>query len=143
MNFGDNIDDPKVIEELRDIAKKNEGTILPEKVVDRAERESSALHKYFEWNDSVAAREYRLNQARQLLRIVVIAEPDEPPRRFAIHVSTEPGYRLAEEVFSVKRLRDQWLEDAKREAGLYTERYERIAKLIPFFSAAKKFALKK
>lgn len=38
--------------------------ITPEQVLEKARDEQSELHKCFEWNDSIAAEKYRLQQAR-------------------------------------------------------------------------------
>jgi len=45
--------------------------LKPTIVVAEATPEESLLHPSFEWNNSVAGHEYRLIQARQLIRVVV------------------------------------------------------------------------
>ncbi|HWO88837.1 MAG TPA: hypothetical protein VNL98_06780 [Gemmatimonadales bacterium] len=55
-------------------------------VVEAARSRRSVLHGYFEWDDRAAAHEYRLEQARLLVRSVIIVErrPDaEMPMRVA------------------------------------------------------------
>lgn len=47
------------------------GGLRPSVVVKAAEPETSPLHSEFEWNDSKAGREYRLEQARRLIRVTV------------------------------------------------------------------------
>ena len=52
-------------------------------VVEKARNKKSVLHSYFEWDDSAAAEEYRLVQARELIRSLVVVvenkkQPDEP-----------------------------------------------------------------
>jgi len=64
------------LKELLEIQKKNHGILLPEKVVEAAENPKSALHDAFEWDDSEAARLYRLHQARNMIRVIVEYEPD-------------------------------------------------------------------
>lgn len=46
------------------------GDVRPDYVVEAARQPDSPLHPFFEWDDSVAAYEYRLNQARALIRSV-------------------------------------------------------------------------
>ena len=46
-------------------------------VVAAAKPKSHVLHGYFEWDDGAAADEYRLTQARHLLRSVVILREEE------------------------------------------------------------------
>lgn len=68
-----------VISELRSIKNKH-GEVTPENVLNEARVESSILHSFFEWNDTEAARRYRLSQASKMLRAieVKIIKDDEP-----------------------------------------------------------------
>lgn len=47
-------------------------------VVQDAKKEDSPLHDWFEWDDEIAANEYRTEQARYLLRHIVVSvkKPD-------------------------------------------------------------------
>lgn len=47
-----------------------------EAVVTAAAKPRSPLHSYFEWDDIQAARQYRLDQARHLIRAVIIVQRD-------------------------------------------------------------------
>lgn len=57
---------------LKELYEKNGKRLRPEDVIKDAKRKTSPLHAYFEWDDSKAAHQYRLNQARQLIREVRI-----------------------------------------------------------------------
>lgn len=46
------------------------GALTPANVVEAASAEEHPLHDRFEWDDSAAARKYRLSQARQIIRVV-------------------------------------------------------------------------
>lgn len=46
------------------------GQLRPEDVVNVASRPDHPLHDCFEWDDSVAAEQYRIDQARTLIRSV-------------------------------------------------------------------------
>lgn len=48
------------------------GRLLPTEVVAAARDPESPLHGYFEWDDTAAAEQHRLHQARQLIRRVRI-----------------------------------------------------------------------
>lgn len=64
------------------------GEITPENVVKAAEPVDSPLHDWFEWDDKAAAHQYRLEQARQLIRIVKVTrldENDQPVKVRAFH----------------------------------------------------------
>ena len=49
-------------------------------VVKKARDKKSAMHDAFEWDDAAAADEYRLTQAREIMRslVVVVEKADEP-----------------------------------------------------------------
>lgn len=65
------IDPQKTGEVLEDIEKQF-GRITPELVLEEAKIKTSPIHKGFEWEDSIAAEQYRLDQARYILRQIVI-----------------------------------------------------------------------
>jgi hypothetical protein len=48
------------------------GKVAPSQIVEAARDENSPLHQVFEWDDTIAAQEHRLLQARQLIRTVVV-----------------------------------------------------------------------
>lgn len=55
---------------LARLAKAGRGILTPDAVVEAASDPGSPLHDYFEWDDTEAARKYRLDQARTLIRVV-------------------------------------------------------------------------
>lgn len=59
-----------VMARLRHIA--GEETLTARAVVADASDPSSPLHSYFEWDDSVAAKNYRMEQARRLISHVSV-----------------------------------------------------------------------
>lgn len=132
-----------IARELRRIAKSNGGLLLPAKVVEAARPKSSPLHSRFEWDDTEAAENYRLWQARQLIRVVV--EQIE-----GVHGTTEVfvslsadrldgrGYRITTEVCRDEDLRAQLLEDALTELEIFKLKYRRLKELAAVFEAIEK-----
>jgi hypothetical protein len=59
---------------MQALAKANGGTITPEALVDAARDKESPLHEYFEWDDATAAHQYRLEQARRMIRACHVKE---------------------------------------------------------------------
>lgn len=47
--------------------ENEKGFLDPQTVIDRAEDPASPLHGQFEWHDDIAAKAYRLGQARKLI----------------------------------------------------------------------------
>ena len=60
-------------ERLTSIYEK-EKLITPELVLEDAKKKNSPLHSCFEWDDTEAANKYRLSQARDLIRSVIVVK---------------------------------------------------------------------
>jgi len=134
----------KIVTELKKIAKANGGLLQPNAVVEAARPESSPLHSRFEWNDGKAAEEYRIWQARQLIRVTVEVM-DRTGESFDVFVSLSPdrqresgGYRVLTDVLSDTDMRAQLLKDALAELELFREKYRQLKELAAVFSAIKK-----
>lgn len=70
--FNDKKITPEVVgQELERIHEVN-GTLRPQFVVDAARPEEAPLHPAFEWDDFVAAEQYRNAQARSMIKTVQI-----------------------------------------------------------------------
>ena len=134
----------KITKELRRIAAQHKGVLYPRDVVESARSEASPLHDSFEWNDAVAGENWRMEQARKLIRVAVtmIDGTTEPVRAF---VSLTPnradagGYMEMERVLSQKRLREQMLRDATTELRLFTAKFKAIQELSKVNAAASEF----
>jgi len=57
---------------LREIAAQHGGNLDPKDVVEEAKASSHPLHDYFEWRDKIAGEQFRIDQARALIRSVRI-----------------------------------------------------------------------
>lgn len=104
------------------------GTLTPEYVVSRASDPKHPLHKSFTWNDTEAARKWRLHQARNLIRVHVnVIWPDTKPTRVFVSLMEDRrsgvGYRSAVDVLEDDELRDQLIAQAKRDADLWRKKY--------------------
>lgn len=136
-----------VIIELKRIAKEHGGILRPETVVEEARPKSSPLHKRFTWDNNKAAHEYRIWQARQLIRVVV--EPIAGAKgRHEVFVSLtsdrkDSGYRVMTEVLSDAQMRRQMLEDALRELDIFQLKYSRLRELSAVFAVIRKIRIRK
>jgi len=84
------------------LAKGKDGT-QAEDVVEAATDPDSALHGYFEWDDTVAAHGHRLTQAGTLIRsieVTIVREGDGEPRYADIRAfhHVDNAYRTIEAV---------------------------------------------
>jgi hypothetical protein len=67
---------------IREAYIEENGQRLPELVLAKAEAGDERLRGYFEWDDSTAGRQHRLNQAAQLVRrvkVTVLQSAEAPP----------------------------------------------------------------
>jgi hypothetical protein len=71
--------------ELERIRDDHDGRLEAPMVVVEARPKDAALHPAFEWDDKKAAEEYRINQARRIIRAIRIVGPESQP-------SDEPAY---------------------------------------------------
>jgi len=139
----------KVIAELKRIAAENNGLLQPEVVVAEAKPETSPLHSRFEWDNTVAGQNYRIWQARQLIRVVVevVAGTDRTTNVFVSLTSDREkesgGYRILTHVLSDNEMRHQLLADALSDLELFREKYKELRELAVIFSAIKKIKRKK
>lgn len=80
-----------VLEEL-----SRQGGVTARDVLDAARSKNSSLHKYFEWDDKVAADHYRLDQARVMLRAIRVKYVDgngiETKTARAFQITRSSGY---------------------------------------------------
>lgn len=114
------------IEMLREQFK---GEITPEDVLNDARNPNSPLHSFFEWDDSAAAEQHRLAQARGLIRSVVAiyVSEDKPATRVRAYVHVnEPGaphYRETSHAMSAAKTREMVLRRAWSELQAWRKRY--------------------
>lgn len=75
-------------------ALSEQGGVTPRDVLDTARSDNSPLHEYFEWNDKKAADEYRLEQARRMLRSINVRyiEDGQPKEARAFQVVHKQAY---------------------------------------------------
>jgi hypothetical protein len=128
------------LRELEEIAAANGGLVRPEAVVEYARNPETALHSWFEWDDSKAAEKYRLHQARMRLRLVLTMHPKAEIKFRAVVSLKEDrysgqGYRLTLDVMSESERREQLLLEALAEFRALEEKYRQYQELAEIFAA--------
>lgn len=128
-----------ILAELDAIAASSEdGRLHPEAVVAFARRPDSALHAKFEWDDSVAAEQYRLQQARSVIRAQVRVS-EVVGRRCRAYVSvpsdrtSDGGYRPTDAALSRTAIRMQMVESVLEELAKARDRYPHLPELNPLW----------
>lgn len=133
----------KHLAELQSIAKSNGGILRAEDVVEFAREPSTALHSRFEWHNGKAAHEWRLHQARNLIRVSVTLLPNvETPYRAFVSLmpdrsETGGGYRRTIDVLSDAESRKQLLTQALDDLSRMEAKYAQLEELAGVFAAAK------
>lgn len=100
----------KIRQQLRHLEDKH-GRLTPEAIVKEARKPGSVLHAEFEWDDKLAAHEYRIEQARGLIQTVFYTTTETQERRAVPFYVRDPacapneqGYRA---LSSIKGSREE------------------------------------
>lgn len=123
-----------------------ERRLTPANVVAVARPVESPLHGGFEWDDSAAAEAYRLDQARYILRsIVVVRDADNPKSAIRAFVTVtgdetpadkpQTIYMSIEAALADPVKRDEIVSRARRELDEWRDRYKQIREFSDVFAA--------
>lgn len=138
--------DPQLVgERIAQIIQTHGGKVEAADILKDAQKKSSPLHDYFEWDDAVAAHEYRLTQAREILRSIKVeitdAETQEIGEIRAFMVPDEQsrgeerlaGYRPIEDIMANPELRAMKIQEAWSQLEAWKARYEGLSELAEVF----------
>lgn len=124
----------KVDSEIKSIGDK----ATPQQLLDYAKNnENSELHKCFEWDDSIAAEKYRLEQARKILIFIVRvpANKEKPPIR-EYQITTERcTYQPTRAFLSNQDEYEELLKRAYAELVAFKKKYKMLSELEEVFKA--------
>lgn len=127
-----------VADALRQLHDQHHG-LTPVLVVNTARDPQHPLHGHFEWDDARAGEQYRLQQARSLIRSfkVVYRDDGQEQRKVRAYVSTVseagPVYRATEEVLSDDFSRELLMRGLQRDLNTLRRKYghlEEFAALV-------------
>lgn len=135
---------PKVVNAIQELKKAHPKKMaLPAKVIEAARPESSPLHSYFCWDDTKAAHQFRLSQARDLLASIdVVYEGSADPVPLFVSLASDRkaggGYREINDVMSSDELRDEMLQTALKDIEAIQFRYKRLKEFSRVFAEFEK-----
>jgi hypothetical protein len=126
------------VSDLRDVLldiRARHGALTPAVVVAEARAEDHPLHHRFEWDDSVAAEKYRVQQAHDLIQSYRVKYREHDGKRPAgwvrgFHAVQSPDgfvYDPAEEVAADPLRRQMVLRDMERDWRALKARYGQFA----------------
>jgi len=133
--------------ELETVRQREGGILRPQSVVEAARDEGSPMHDQFTWDDTEAAEAYRIEQARNLIRVyVTVLHEEKPPIRTYVSISTERraggGYYHVRDVMGDAERRDQLLRDALLQLQALRRKYAELTELAEIFHALETVAAK-
>lgn len=123
------------------MANDPQGLLKPEAIVAAAQDPNSPLHGQFTWDDDEAARRWRLEQARFLIKsYTVVYEPLNIRIRGFVSLDSdrqqEGGYRRLSDVMERADLKQEMLSIALRDLEQAESKYKHLTELDGVWSQA-------
>lgn len=141
----------KRLMELRKLVDEGGGMVTPERVVEHAKNPKSALHGAFTWDDTEAAHNWRIEQARRLLRVsVVVIDHPKSGEQVSVRAFFSPSlkgergedgsraYQYVPVMLRTEKGRSAILETAFAEFTAFETKYQFLTELVPLFEAARR-----
>lgn len=117
-----------VLQQTLERLRVEHGPLTAELLVEQATDPLSPLHQYFSWDDRAAAHQYRLFQARALIRRVRIRVETQPDKfikvRAYTHVKRENAYVPTAQ--ALERHGEVVLAQARRELRALRTKYDSL-----------------
>lgn len=130
------------LHELEAVAQEHGNVLRPEDVIEYARDPNTALHARFSWDNSHAAHQWRLHQARNLIRVSIkhIGREIQTPIRAFVSLKSDRtaeggGYRSTVQVMSDSDRRDEMLRDALADLVAIRRKYSHLQELAQIFAA--------
>lgn len=130
----------EILKELTIISKKHKGMLRPADVVEFAKGKNTALHNQFTWDNTKAAEQWRLHEARMLIRVsvTVLSGGDDTIYRAFVSLKNDRynhrGYRPLISVLSKRTLREALLEESLMEMEIFKDKFQSLTELIAVFA---------
>lgn len=125
-------------ETLESLRRKLKGRLTTQAVIITARKKRSVLHRHFEWDDTIAAEAHRHEQARHLIRSVLVVPRKGEPSRAFVHVvqadGGKPVYTGMFHALSDTEMRGRLLRQAEDEMRSWRRRYENLVEFTEVFS---------
>jgi hypothetical protein len=112
---------------LQELESKRRGVLTPDAVVADAKSKKSPLHSYFEWDNGKAGHAWRIEQARTLIRsVMVVVRTDKQSVSIVAYVR-DPDQEAGDQGYvSTLRL----LDDKDRARAALVEEFSRAAAVM-------------
>ena len=113
------------------------GKFTPMEVLEKAKDETTELHKCFEWNDSIAAEKYRLEQAKNIIRMLVYEREtkEQAVVRYYAKTETKHVYQPTKQFLVQEDEYQGLLRRALAELEAFKNKYHTLTELEGVFEA--------
>lgn len=120
--------------------EQRHGHLTPAIVLREASKPRSPLHGWFVWDDTEAARLYRLDQARELIRSVTVTVVGEDAEELTVRAFVNLGGDASEyeSIAAVMREPDKrkiLLANARRDMETFRRKYHNLKAVAPVLEA--------
>jgi len=121
---------------------EREGRLSARSLLEVSRPVSAPLHREFEWDDAVAAEQFRESQARHIINCLIVEAPEDttPTRAF---FQIEPSGNTYTSLTAIIRSPDKYqlmLAQAKSELQAFAKKYDSLKELKPIFNAIREMA---
>ena len=113
------------------------GKFTPMEVLEKAKDETTELHKCFEWNDSIAAEKYRIEQAKNIIRMLVYKKENKEQQvvRYYAKTETKHVYQPTKQFLVQEDEYQGLLRRALAELEAFKNKYHTLTELENIFEA--------
>lgn len=126
----DKADAQKIGEALEQISISADGFLTPQAIVDAAKDRRNVLHRHFEWDDTEAANQWRLEQARSIVQSIHVeaSETESGYSRAFLSIREKDGtsYRSIQDILQSADLQSKVLAAAERDLLAFESRYRSL-----------------
>lgn len=128
--------DPQIAGEMCEELERT-GGLTAKRLVDANRAADAPLHNCFEWNNRKAAELYREEQARHIIRCIVIVpeETNEPVRKFFNIEYKEPEYKSIEAILKSEDDTEKLFRRCLAELNSVRRKYASVQKAYAVFAA--------
>ena len=124
---------PTVARVVIDKISKRDGVVTPASLLESASSRRSPIHGCFEWDDTVAAGRFRVEQARRMLKDLIIVSSNGEAREYRayVHVSTKSvkGFQAIVQALGDPESREYILARAMEDLAAFERKYRSLKEL--------------
>jgi exosome complex RNA-binding protein Csl4 len=132
---------------LEKIAAKNGGHLTPSAIVEEASNPKHVIHPHITWDDSLAAKLYRLDQARAIVRCIHVEDDETEDGHVQAFISIsekdQTSYRSITEIKKSVDLQSKVLQQAEADLQAWQNRYRSLTDICKIVREAQNQLKKK